>query len=360
MALSEPRTDPAGAAPDHGFHPVRVARVLRETGSASSFVLDVPSELRQAFAYEAGQFCTFRVWVGGQPHIRCYSMSSSPAVDAELRVTVKRIPGGVVSNWMNDHLAEGDILEVARPAGFFRLGTGDGRLVAFSAGSGITPVYSLLKTALATTARGVQLVYANQDRDSIIFRPEIDSLCAEHGGRFSLSHHLDVDDGLIGSDTIRRYVDGTDGGGGDTDFYICGPGPFMEVVEGTLLASGVDPTRIHIERFNPEPWTPEPEVLDGPTAPERVTIELDGRTEEAEYRPGTTILQTARQMGMSPPFSCEAGSCATCMAKLTEGTASMHVNNALTEDEVADGWVLTCQALPTSPAVHVSYSYEEE
>ena len=166
MALSESATDASGAATDHSFHPLRVGRVRRETAEASSFVLDVPAALRHAFAYEAGQFCTFRVWVDGQPLVRCYSMCSSPVVDTELQVTVKRIPGGLVSNWMNDHLAPGDTLEVARPTGFFRLGRGTGDLVAFSAGSGITPVLSLVKTALATTSRHVRLVYANRDRDS--------------------------------------------------------------------------------------------------------------------------------------------------------------------------------------------------
>ena len=117
--------------------------------------------------------------------------------------------------------------------------------------------------------------------------------------------------------------------------------------------------QIHIERFTPAEWLPEPVEPDDSTGPAEVTIELDGRTETAEYRPGTTILQTARQMGMSPPFSCEAGSCATCMARLVEGTATMHVNNALTDEEIAEGWVLTCQALPTSPLVHVAYGYEE-
>ena len=142
----------AGTADDHGFHALRVAKVVRETADASSFVLEPPDDLRSAFAYEAGQFCTFRVWVDGQPHLRCYSMSSSPAVDHDLRVTVKRTPGGVVSNWMLDHLATGDVVEVTRPAGVFRLTAGDEDVVAFSAGSGITPVHSLLKTALLVDA----------------------------------------------------------------------------------------------------------------------------------------------------------------------------------------------------------------
>ncbi len=355
MALSEPRTDAPGVPVDHGFHSLRVADIVRETAEASSFVLGVPADLRTAFAYQSGQFCTFRVWVEGRPHLRCYSMSSSPAVDADLRVTVKRTPDGVVSNWMNDHLAPGDVVELTRPAGVFRLGHGTGDIVALGAGSGITPVLSLLKSALATTTRRVGLLYANRDEDAIIFRSELDELAGRHDTRFTLQHHLDVDHGLIGPDDVRQFVDTAV----DPEFYVCGPGPFMDVVETTLLSAGVGADRIHIERFTPDEWVPEV-VTDGDDpAPSQVTIELEGRTESTGYHPGTTILQTARQMGMSPPFSCESGSCATCMARLLEGTASMHVNNALTDDEVDGGWVLTCQAVPTSSSVRVAYGYEE-
>jgi len=355
MALSESATHAPGVPADHGFHTLRVGEVVRETAEASSIILDVPAALRQAFAYEAGQFCTFRVAVGGRRYVRCYSMSSSPAVDSELRVTVKRTAGGVVSNWMNDHLAVGDLLEVARPAGFFRLGAGQGDIVAFSAGSGITPVHSLLKTALATTSRRVRLLYANRDLDAIIFRSEIEALERAHRKRFTLSHHLDTVHGLVQSDSIRDFVDAAE----DAEFYLCGPESFMDLVEKTLLADGVGADRIHIERFTPGDWLSGPEPDDPSGVASRVTIDLDGRTETTDHRPGTTILQTARQLGMSPPFSCESGSCATCMARLLEGSASMHVNNALTADEVTDGWVLTCQALPTSPLVHVAYGYEE-
>ncbi len=355
MALSERTADASGVAADHGFHALRVGRVVRETAEATSFTLEVPAELATTFAYEAGQFCTFRVWVEGQPYVRCYSMSSAPAVDTELRVTVKRTPGGVASNWMNDHLSAGDTVEVARPAGLFRLGESRGDLVAFVAGSGITPVLSLVKTALATTPRDVRLAYANRDRHSIIFGPEIDELRRRYDGRFTVSHHLDAEQGLIEADEIRALAGATDG----TEYYVCGPEPYMAVVEESLLALGVDASSIHIERFSLEPWTPEPEAPDETAVATRVTIDLDGRTETTEYRPGTTILQTARQMGMAPPFSCEAGSCATCMARLVEGSASMHVNNALTPEELEEGWVLTCQALPTSPLVHVTYGFED-
>ena len=355
MALSRPEAGATGTAHDHGFHPLRVARVIAETADASSFVLEVPDELKPVFAYEAGQFCTFRVRVDDRALLRCYSMSSSPAVDPQLKVTVKRMPGGVVSNWMNDQLAEGDTLEATRPAGVFRLGASEGDVVAFSAGSGITPVLSLVKTALATTTRRVRLLYANQHHDAVIFATELELLGQQHGERLTVAHHLDVDRGLVQPETIGAFADDAD----DPEFYVCGPGPFMDVVEQSLHSRGVAPARIHIERFTPAAWILESEPAPAVAAATTVTVELDGRTSTADYRPGTTILQTARQMGLSPPFSCEAGSCATCMAMLVEGTAAMHVNNALTDDEVAEGWILTCQAVPTSPSVHAVYDYQE-
>ena len=338
---------------DHTFHQLAVARVVPETAEASSFVLDVPDHLRSPFAYEAGEFCNFRVVVDGEPHIRCYSMSSAPSLGEALQVTVKRVPDGVVSNWMIDNVQVGDVLDVASPAGFFRL-TGAGPLMAFGAGSGITPIFSLLKTALACTDRPVHLLYANHDRDSVIFADQIDGLSEQHGARLRVVHHLDVEHGFVDAEAIRSFA----GAAADAEVYVCGPAPFMDVVETTLLADGVDAARIHIERFTPaEPLAaPAPEAVSADGT--RVTIELDGRTDVADHRAGTTILQTARQLGMSPPFSCESGSCATCMGRLQEGEVKMHVNNALTPDEVDEGWILTCQSVPTTPTVHVVYGYD--
>jgi 3-ketosteroid 9alpha-monooxygenase subunit B len=203
----------------------------------------------------------------------------------------------------------------------------------------------------------VRLFYANRDDAAVIFRAELDTFAARYGDRFSVSHHLDVERGLVQPDAVGTFMEPD----ADAEFYLCGPGPFMDVVERALLAGGADPPRIHIERFTPPEWFVEPETEPAPaaTGATQVTVELDGRTATADHRPGTTILQTARQMGLSPPFSCESGSCATCMARLVEGTATMHVNNALTDDEVAHGWVLTCQAVPTGPSVHAVYGYEE-
>jgi 3-ketosteroid 9alpha-monooxygenase subunit B len=327
---------------DRGFHPLRVARVVAETDDARSFVLDVPPALASTFAYASGQYCTFRFEVDGEQHLRSYSMSSAPAVDGELQVTVKRVPGGVVSNWMHDHVTEGSIVDVTAPAGVFLLPEGEGDVVAFAGGSGITPVISILKTVLATTDRRVRLLYANRDDASIIFRAVLDELA---GDRLEVVHHLDVTDGFVDAEVVRRTLDGTT----DPEVLICGPAPFMEVVEQAVdLPAG----RIHLERFTPTEVVLDEHEGEGTTS---VTIELDRRTATADYRPGTTILQTARQLGMSPPFSCEAGNCATCMAKVVDGSAKMHVNDALTPDEVEEGWVLTCQAVPTSPTVHVVY-----
>jgi len=350
MPGSAPRAVPGSAVRDHGFHPVAVAEVVRETEEAISLVLAIPAELREAFRYEAGQFCTFRSCIDGQQHARCYSMSSSPVVDDDFRVTVKRVLGGVVSNWMIDTLAPGDMIDMTCPAGVFRLDETDRDIVAFAGGSGITPVFSIVKTALATTTRRIRLLYANRDVDAVIFASELGELVERFGDRLDVVHHFDVDDGFVDAVSVEPFIDAAPEG----EFYICGPAPFMEIIENVLVAHDVSATSVHIERFSPPDPVEEsmsPDEQPGVT----VTIELGGRSGEAEYRPGTTVLQTARQLGMSPPFSCESGSCATCMARLLSGTVKMHVNNALTEDEVAEGWILTCQSIPTSPSVHVVY-----
>ena len=336
-----------------------------ETADASSFVFVVPADIADGFAYEAGQFLTFRVDVGGQQHLRSYSMSSSPAVGDDLQVTVKRVPGGVVSNWMNDTLAVGDEIHATYPAGAFVLGEAQGDLVAFAGGSGITPVFSILKTALATTSRRVRLLYANRDVESVIFASELDALVDRFGDRLVVEHHLDIDRGFVDDEEVRRFLADAASAQGQacprrlarpiaTEFYVCGPGTFMDIVERTVLATGIDARRVHIERFIPV----EPDLREtADQAPEvvRVTIEINGRKAVAQYRHGTTLLQTARSLDMRPPSSCESGNCATCMARLVQGSALMRNNTALTADEVADGWVLTCQAVPTSSAVYVVY-----
>lgn len=348
----------------HGYHPLVVKRVVAETADAKSFVLDVPEHLRAAFAYAPGQFCTFRARVGGQEYLRSYSMSSAPEADPDLAVTVKRVPGGVVSNWFNDQVAEGDTLEVTRPAGVFCPRARRDAVVGFCGGSGVTPVMSVTKSVLAGTDRMVRLIYANRDPSSVIFAEALEGLRSRYRDRMDLRHHFDSERGFMQPDDVARAVDGVL----DGDFYICGPTRFMDLVELTLSDLGVGPDRVLVERFNlDEPGGDTPAVRDvtraamppGPAGPgattETVTLIVKGRPTTVGYRPGDTILETARRAGLQPPYSCEAGNCATCMAFLKGGAVSMRANNALTPEEVEEGWVLTCQSLPTTEAVTVEY-----
>ncbi|WNM31893.1 ferredoxin--NADP reductase [Streptomyces sp. Li-HN-5-11] len=327
----------------HGFHPVQITRIVDEAPDVRTFALDA------RFPYRAGQFLTFKAC----GTLRSYSMSSSPDTDGEMCVTVKRVPGGLVSGWMHQELKPGDTLEVTRPAGAFCLRDESSRrpLVAYAGGSGITPVFSLVKSALATTSRPVRLLSAHQSRGTAIFSSALDALAARHPGRLDVRHHLDDRDGLVTGDEIRALVDGHLR---DADFYLCGPVPFMRLVEETLAAEGAAAERIIVERFTPAEAEPAPTPAPPPT-PGVVTVDLRGERRTVPQRPGETLLQSARRAGLMPPFSCEAGDCATCMARLTSGEAKMRVNNALDPDEVAEGWVLTCQAEPTTPDVSVLY-----
>lgn len=337
-------------ARDHGFHSVRITRVIHETADARTFVLDAP------WPYRAGQFVTFRVC----GTLRSYSMSSSPDTDGELTTTVKRVPGGLVSNWMLDNLEPGDLVEVTRPAGVFCLRETSAPLVAFCGGSGITPVLSLVKSALATTRRRVRVLVANRDADAVIFRSVLAELSERHPERLEIHHHLDVLNGYVTAAQVRNFVN-TDG---HADFYVCGPAPFMDLVEDALRDHGAGADQIFVERFGSAAVSPAEPAAEEPAqaAPEEepredgtVTIVLKGRRHTVPQHAGETLLQSARRAGLTPPFSCEAGNCATCIAQITEGEAKMRVNNALDDDEVAEGLVLTCQGEPVSADITVVY-----
>ncbi len=333
---------------EHGYHFLTVTDVIDETADARSFVLDVPPALATRFAYVAGQFCTFRATIDGEEVVRCYSMSSSPDAGDPFTVTVKRVPGGRMSNWMNDALSPGDTIEVTPPAGRFVLRPATAPIVAFAGGSGITPILSIVKTALLTTARDVVLVYANRDRRSVIFAGALADLEARSGGRLVVHHHLDAESGFLDAPACAALV----GDRPHADFYVCGPAPYMDVVTAGLGLGGVDPARIFVERFELPADAPAPRPA---SATESLVIRLDGRKHTLAYEPGDTILEAARRAGLKPRFSCQAGSCATCMAFLDEGEVTMRRNEALDEDEVATGWILTCQAIPLTRTVVVDY-----
>ena len=225
--------------------PLRVKSVIRETRDAISIVLDVPESSARHFGYQAGQFLTLLVCVDGREYRRCYSMSSSPASGEDLRITVKRDRDGVVSNWLNDTAAPGNDIHALPPQGRFVLKDTDRELIAFAGGSGITPVFSLLRSALISSTRNTRLFYANRGRDSVIFDEALASLNDSHVDRFAVHHHLDDECGFVTPAHVKAFV----APARDAEYYICGPGPFMDVVQTTLRTAGVPADRVHLEHF---------------------------------------------------------------------------------------------------------------
>jgi 3-ketosteroid 9alpha-monooxygenase subunit B len=226
-------------------HELRVARVIDETHDARSFVFEVPPELRERFAYRAGQHLTFEVPLASETILRCYSLASAPEHDEPHKVTVKRVEDGRGSNWFHDHVAAGSVLRVLPPLGRFVLHDETVPLLFFAGGSGITPVVSLIKSALATTQRRIRLLYANRDARSVIFRGELDALANEHAARLEVRHHLDDEAGFVTPDEVRAALAGFE----TAACYLCGPGPFMTGVEATLREAGVPESHVHIEHF---------------------------------------------------------------------------------------------------------------
>ena len=341
------------------FQRATVTRIVKECADARTYVLAPHDE---PIAYRAGQFCTFRVHVDGRELFRSYSMSSAPETDGELMTTVKRVPGGAVSNWLHDNVVEGDELEMSRAAGRFCLRDTGVPLLGFSGGSGITPILSLAKSALATTERRVRLLCADRDRDSVIFETVLTELAGRYPERLEVIRHLDSDAGFLTAEAIREFA----GHDGEADHYVCGPEPYMEMVENALPGPGL----VYSARFGaPAPIVPDttppatvtpaaaetPAPPAAPAAESTVTIILNRKKRTVPRQDGETLLESARRAGLTPPFSCEAGNCATCMGRVTKGHATLRQNNALTEDELADGYVLTCQAVPDTDSITVNY-----
>jgi ferredoxin-NADP reductase len=330
----------------HVFQQAMVTRIIKETADTRTFVL-APHE--QPFNYRAGQFCTFHVTVDGEELYRSYSMSSAPETDSELMTTVKRVAGGRVSNWMVDNVVEGDELTMTRAAGTFVLSPTSVPLLAFAGGSGVTPILSLAKSALATTDRTVRILCADRDRASVIFEAVWDELVERYPARLLVDRHIDADQGLLDSDAVTKFV----GSDTDADCYVCGPEGFMAVVRSALP----DGARVLVEDFDASPpvKAAATEAVADAATDGTVTIHLERKKVSVPQVAGETLLETARRAGLSPPFSCEAGNCGTCMALLKEGSATMRTNDVLEEDELADGYILTCQAVPDTESVIVVY-----
>jgi 3-ketosteroid 9alpha-monooxygenase subunit B len=333
-----------------------VAKVIDETSDSRSLVFEIPAELGERFRYRSGQFLSFKIPYAGHVLTRSYSLASSPDTDRDHKVTIKRVENGRVSNWMNDQIEVGTRLMVIQPAGSFVLNHADRSIILFGGGSGITPVISIIKSALATSRRSMKLVYANRNARSVIFKEELDELARTHPDRLQIVHRLDDVDGFLDRDDVKRQV-GSEVG---SDFYLCGPGAFMAVVEEALRKLHVAHDRIHVERFvsPPDPGfqveAPTPEVTDE-SVPDAIAVVLDGETHEVPYQKGEKILRAARAAGLDAPYSCEEGYCSCCMAKLTAGEVKMDSNHCLSEGLLEEGWVLTCQARCVSGEVRIEY-----
>lgn len=353
---------------DH-FHALRVTEVVPETAEANSIRFEIPPDLREAFAFRAGQHLTLRATLGGGEVRRNYSLCTAPA-EKDWMVTVKRIGGGIFSNWVGDRLKPGDTIEVMAPHGSFTTefaASNKRHLVGIAGGSGITPVMSLVRTLLREEPHSrFTLLYGNRDSSSVIFLEALAGLKDKHLDRLEIYHFLDAEDqdialfnGMLDrarcDEAITHLVPDAAGIDG---WFICGPGPMMDSAEGALLDRGIARERIHIERFTadrpPEAVAREIAELQNKAEGVTVSVTIDGRTRRVAFTQGN-ILDSALASGLPAPFACKAGVCATCRAKVTSGKVEMAARYGLTDEEVADGYVLTCQSVPLGDGVAVDY-----
>jgi ring-1,2-phenylacetyl-CoA epoxidase subunit PaaE len=351
------------------FHPLKVADIVPETSDANSIRFEIPSELRDAFAFKAGQHLTLRATIDGEEVRRNYSLCTAPA-ESDWMVTVKRIGGGLFSNWVGDALKPGDMLEVMVPHGSFTTNfdaANRRHLVGIAGGSGITPVISLIRTLLRDEPGSrFTLLYGNRDSSSVIFLEALAALKDKHLGRLELYHFLDQEEqdielfnGMLNRARLEQAIAQLVPDAADVDgWFICGPGPMMDAAEGALLDRNIPGERIHIERFTADrpPEAVAREIAQLQTQAEGVTVAvtLDGRTRRVPFAAGN-ILDSARASGLPAPFACKAGVCATCRAKVTSGKVEMAARYGLTDEEVAAGYVLTCQSVPLGEGVAVDY-----
>jgi len=336
---------------------VTVAQVIRETGDASSFVLDVPPSLAGAFAYRPGQFVTVRVPSDRTGSVaRCYSLCSSPHAQEPPAITVKRTAGGFASNWFLDTVTAGTPLDLLPPAGTFCPGSLDGDFLLFAAGSGITPVISILKSVLTAGRGRVMLVYANRDEQSVIFAAELRRLAALAGSRLVVLHWLDYVQGIpaaAGMAALARPYAGWEP-------YVCGPDPYLAVVRAALGQLGVPAKRVRAERFlslaeNPFDAPPFDEARAGGGQAATLSVELDGTATALAWTPGARLLDVLLDAGLAAHYSCRQGICGACACQLVAGEVEMAHNEVLEAADLADGYILACQAVPLTPEVRVAY-----
>lgn len=354
------------------FYQLKIKQVRPETNDCVSVSLDVPSELIDTFRFAPGQYLTFRTHMNDAEIRRSYSICASPK-DNELRVAIKKVHAGKFSTFANEELKVGDILDVMPPMGKFsprKTETAQKHYLAFAAGSGITPIMSIMKHVLEDEPNSMfTLVYGNKNRNTIIFREIIEGLKNKYMQRLRVYHilsreQMDVPlfNGRIDAQKCSDFCDTLIDINSVNEAFICGPEDMILSVRDRLMQLGLDSGNIHIELFSSpeqpkakhEKWVSEHAADNGSIS--KVSITLDGTTFEMDlpYN-GDSILDAALKHGADLPYACKGGVCCTCRAKVTEGEVEMEVNYALDKDEISKGFILTCQAHPKTDKVVVDF-----
>ncbi|ULN50332.1 ferredoxin--NADP reductase [Mycolicibacterium goodii] len=339
-----------------------VTEVIDESHDARSLVFAVPDEHRDRFGYRPGQFLTLRIPSERTGSVaRCYSLASSPHTDDAYKVTVKRTDGGYGSNWLCDNVAVGTTIESLPPSGVFTPANFDDDFLLWAAGSGITPVMSILKSVLSAGSGRVILCYANRDERSVIFAAELRELAARYEGRFTVLHWLESVQGLPTRAQLRGFAQLFTG----HESFICGPEPFMAVVRAALTEAGVPRQRIHLEVFQSLSGDPFTEAVPAPSSesaePETDTgaaeaeIELDGTVHNLRWPRDRNLVDTMLAAGVEVPYSCREGSCGSCAATVLDGEIERGDTPILDEQDIADGLFLACQARPLSDRIRIEF-----
>ena len=362
------------------FYSLPITAITPETDEAVTVAFKVPEDLADQFRYEAGQYVTLKFTIGGKEERRAYSMCSAPHQD-EIAVTVKRVSGGVVSNHIAGQLSVGDKLEVMPPQGRFKVSPDHSRrreYYLFGAGSGITPLMSITREVLEREPQSkVHLFYGNRDENSIIFEQAFKDLQERYEGQLEVEHTLSRPKkfkqsglrglfsrskpqwrgatGRITIPAVQQFMQRHPAAVDDKQYFICGPGRMIDDVEQALLGLGVVKERIHTERFVSANDVKKKSSGSGAVDSATITATISGKQHEVQLKPGQSVLDGLLEAGSQPPYSCLAGACSTCMAKVTKGGLKMEVCFALDDEEVAAGYVLTCQAFPTTEAVEVDF-----
>lgn len=358
---------------DNKFYALNVRSVKAETADTNTVTFDIPEDLENTFDYKQGQYLTLKFDLKGKEARRAYSMSSSPKEDG-VAVTVKRVEGGLVSNHIGDNLKAGMEVEVMPPMGkfFTKLSAEQHKTYyLFGAGSGITPLMSILKTVLEEEPKSnVCLFYGNHDEDSIIFKDELDTLQSRYAGQLVVEHILSQPKrekggwfskgkitwtgkvGRLGAKNVKAFLAEHPIRGKSAEYFICGPGDMITSLERTLKNHGIDTDKIHTEHFTSS--VAEEDKVKGADG-SLVKVHLNGQTLEVNVPSDKTILDVLLKEGFDPPYSCTSGACSTCLAKTISGEVKMDVCYAIDESEVAEGFILTCQSHPTTAEVEITY-----